>query len=47
MVPKGSNTRDITPPSLGENGTSVVGRNVNKWIGIAGLLIKHVSAWLS
>ena len=35
------------PPRLGENGTSVIGRNANKWIGIAGLLIKHVSARLS
>ena len=42
-----SNTTGKTPPSLGENGTSVIGRNANKWIGIAGLLIKHVSARLS
>ena len=42
-----NNTRGRTPPSLGENGTSVVGRNANKWIRITGLLIKHVSARLS
>ena len=42
-----NNTRDRTPPNLGENGTSVVGRNADKWIGIIGLLIKHVSARLS
>ena len=42
-----NNTTGKIPPSLGENGTSVVGRNANKWIGIAGLLIKHVSARLS
>ena len=46
-APKGTTRQAKTPPSLGENGTSVVGRNANKWIGIAGLLIKHVSARLS